>query len=464
MTSTTTAPPTAARVLPFHQVPSACPTPDVATANRVDPFYAGLWATGSQASWLSVEQAHAQQREGLGRLPAHLDADRKTALDRLTGPALPKRLNAMGALDMWRTLTGEQAAALTGDVELAGKARTWTDLFASGVADTGIFSNGLFNTQGTARGTLYRPSRTTVFQQKVRPHLTYPEMVSVTGGYPWESGSQFDRHNLLAVELGLRTAEWCPGVGTVLGEKLSGFDLLSHTGASDFTIGGSQAAADVTVVREDGLRIAVEVTASTGPSFDAKVERWAKLIAKHRLADTGIVVVFVVAPRPDKHVQVKEVAVAVRKAVAKASRAYPGVNFDRTADRMFVAEWTSWFPEPRHVDRSFLTLAAYKPSGPADQLWKPALLLEPRVVPFTPNNPDTAQAILRNASMLRGVPHWLRRKDTPPLWPQKVSELGYPGIPVPAASRPETYKGKPLGQGHGVSGATKPPKRLRSAI
>jgi hypothetical protein len=463
VTITATAP-TAARVVPFNQVPSACPTPDVATANRVDPFYAGLWATGSQASWLSVEQAHAQQREGLGRLPAHLDVDRKTALERLTGPALPKRLNAMGALDMWRTLTGEQAAALTGDVELAGKARTWTDLFAAGVADTGIFSNGLFNTQGTARGTLYRPSRTTVFQQKVRPHLTYPEMVSVTGGYPWESGSQFDRHNLLAVELGLRTAEWCPGVGTVLGEKLSGFDLLSHTGAPDHSVGGTQAAADVTVVREDGLRIAVEVTASTGASFEAKVERWAKLLAKHRLADSGIVVVFVVAPRPDKHVQVKEVAVAVRKAVAKATRAYPGVNFDRTADRMFVAEWTSWFPEPRHVDRSFLALAAYKPSGPADQLWKPALLLEPRVVPFTPTSPDTATAILRNASMLRGVPHWLRRKDTPPLWPQKVSELGYPGIPVPTASRPETYKGKPLGQGHGVSGATKPPKRLRSTV
>ncbi|PZE92909.1 hypothetical protein DEI95_08095 [Curtobacterium sp. MCBD17_008] len=90
----------------------------------MDPFYAGLWATGSQASWLSVEQAHAQQREGLGRLPAHLDVDRKTALERLTGPALPKRLNAMGALNMWRTFTGEQAAALTGDVELAGKART----------------------------------------------------------------------------------------------------------------------------------------------------------------------------------------------------------------------------------------------------------------------------------------------------------------------------------------------------
>ncbi|PYY35873.1 hypothetical protein [Curtobacterium sp. MCBD17_030] len=112
----------------------------------------------------------------------------------------------------------------------------------------------------------------------------------------------------------------------------------------------------------------MEVTAATGASFEAKVERWAKLLAKHRLADSGIVVVFVVAPRPDKHVQVKEVAVAVRKAVAKATRAYPGVNFDRTADRMFVAERTSWFPEPRHVDRSFLALAAYKPSGPADQL------------------------------------------------------------------------------------------------
>ncbi|WIB65736.1 hypothetical protein [Curtobacterium sp. MCBD17_040] len=465
-TATVTGPPAAsARVLRFDQMPSTCPTPEVATAARIDPFYAGLWAAGSQASWLSVDQAHAQQREGLGRLPAHLNLDRATALRRLTDAAtLPKRLNAMATLDMWRTVTGEQAAALTGDTELAGKARAWTELFAAGVADTGIFSNGLYNTQGSSRGALYRPSRTTVFQQKVRPHLTYPEAVSVTGGYPWESGSQFDRHNLLAVELGLRAAEWCPGVGAVLGEKLSGFELLTHTGRADHTLGSTQAQADATIVRKDGLRIAVEMTASTGASFEAKVERWAKLLSHHRLADTGIVVVFVVAPRPDKTVAVKEVAVAVRKAVAKATRAYPGVNFDRTADRMFVAEWTSWFPAARQVDRAFMSLAAYRPSGPADQLWRPALLLEPAVVPFTASDTTAAAAVLRNASMLRGVPHWLRTSDTPILWPQKVSELGYPGLPVPAASRPETYKGKPLGAGHGVSGATRPPKRLRTTL
>ena len=79
------------------------------------------------------------------------------------------------------------------------------------------------------RTAVYRPSNTTVFDKRVAPHLTFPEWVSVTGGQPWSSASQFDRHNLLAAELGLRLFEYAD-IGTVLGEKLSSIELLAGSG------------------------------------------------------------------------------------------------------------------------------------------------------------------------------------------------------------------------------------------
>ena len=55
---------------------------------------------------------------------------------------------------------------------------------------------------------MYRPAHTKVFDTVLSPRLTFPEWVAVTGGQPWSSASQFDRHNLLAAELGLRLLEY----------------------------------------------------------------------------------------------------------------------------------------------------------------------------------------------------------------------------------------------------------------
>lgn len=445
-------------VLDFAEVTSACTVMPVAV--RLDPYWSGVWEQGSSAAWLSANLARRQEASGLGKIPSHLAYAEGQLLESLgISHRVDSRLSAMGAIDVWRTLTGEQLAAFTGDTKLASPtSKSLGELFAAGIADIGLFNTGL--SYGKGAGAIYRPARTNTFDREIAPHLTYPEWVSVTGGYPWESGSQFDRHNILAAELALRVAEWCE-IGAVVGEKLSSWDLLAHGGAGFEAPVGAQHAADATLIRTDGMRIAVELTASTGLSFKAKVRRWATLLANRRMADTGLVVIFVVATRPDKMVNSGEVTNFVRRVVASAARDNPGVNFDRTASRMLVADWRDWFPGAKRVDRSFLSLECQRPTGPAGDPWETAFLLDPFDVVFEPKDEARSLAVIDNLSALRAVPSWLRNGRAPELWPLAVKEAGFAGIPVPLPSRPESHIGVPLGAPVGASGQTKPPRRLR---
>lgn len=442
----------------FADVRSAAPAGHTA-ADRVDPYWAGVWEQGSSAAWLSANLARRQAQSGLGRIPAWMNQ----AEDQLVGSLnMPRRrdarLGAMSAIDVWRTLTGEQLAAFTGFGELANpRAAAMGELFAAGICDIGQFNTGL--AYAKSAGNIYRPSRTNRFDRDIAPRLTYPEWVSVTAGHPWESGSQYDRHNILAAELALRVAEWCE-IGAVTGEKLSSWDMLAHTGAGFAPQSGVQRAADATLIRTDGARIAVELTASTGKSFDRKVRGWAQLLSNRRMADTGLLVVFVVATRPDKLVNTGEVMTQVRQSIANACRDNPGVNFDRTAARIFVADWRDWFPTTKQLAPGFLSLEAQRPTGPSGDLWEKASMLDPFDTPFEATDDGRARSVLDNLSLIRSVPPWLRTGRGPVLWPHPIKELGFTGIPVPAPSELSRHVGLALGAGKGSVGPTRPPARL----
>lgn len=451
--------------IPFAAVPSANPETAVDSAHRFDPFYAGIWGVGSQATWVSEHSARSQAAAGFAKLPNYLNMTADDAWASLTDDArLPKRLRTLAVLDSWRTATAEQLAAFTGQRGLAtGRSGAMTELFTTGLADIGVVatSTPMSPTSRTSRATVYRPSRTDVFRTKLTPHLTYPEWVSVTAGMPFESGGQFDRHNVLTTELALRVAEYCE-IGTVLGEKVSTVELLANSGAGFPAEPGSNRAADATFVRTDGARIAVEMTASAGKTFDAKVSRWAKVLANRRMADTGLMVLFVVAERPDKRVKRGETMAMVKKAVARAVRAYPGVNFDRVAERILVADWTTWFPKAGLVSPSFFGLEAERPTGPDHALWETVSTLDIFDIPFTPSNPVLAEAVLDNSGALGSVPYWLQTRQAPPLWPVTVRAAGFNRIPVPAAARPEMNVGTGLGEATAVAGPALPPRRLRA--
>ncbi|WAB84973.1 hypothetical protein OVN20_05325 [Microcella daejeonensis] len=394
-------------------------------------------------------------------LPAHLHLDEELAWSRILGARISVYLDVLAVLDSWRTATAEQLAALSGVAEVAtGRSFVMADLFAVGLVDVGVFASALGGGGRAARAELYRPSRTNVFDRQLAPKLTRAEWVSVTGGHPFSSSSQFDRHNILTTELALRAVEMGE-LGAAMGEKLSSWDLLAHSGVGFPAATGRARHADATLIRPDGLRIAIEMTASTSPSFQQKVKRWATLLHHRRMADSGLVVLFVVAGRPDMQVRPAEALGDVRKAIAAAVRDSPGVSFDRTAERMMAASWLDWFPTPGQVEPSFLDLAAYRPTGPVGATWEPISPMDELELPLEPSARFDPTAVFDNVPGLRSQPAALRREATRQLWPEAVRAAGFTSIPAPAPARPGTYQGRPLGAARGASSTARAPKRLR---
>jgi hypothetical protein len=446
---------------------SKCPDDSVRAGERLDPYWSDLWPVGAKASWVSIGNARSQVAAGVKRLPAYLRADPDEAESKLADPVrLPTHLNILSVLDSWRGTTSEQLAAFTGHKAIAkGKSRIMTDLFTTDLVDVGIFANALFNTTNTDRGSLYRANTTGTFNRKIAPNLTYAEWVSTTAGLDNKSaGGLHDRHNIIAAEVALRIAELCD-IGTVVGEKLSTADLLGYTSVGEASRGPRYSrSADLTVIREDGAKIAVEITANAGTSFEAKVQHWADLLSTRRMDDCGLAVLFVLVDRQDGKIsRNNNVRNTVYRIVREVVRNTPGVNFDRVASRMGIADYREWFPAPGKVSPSFFELDCDRPTGPAGAgLWERASLLSNDDLPFHPEGTWAAES-LDNLSILRSTPHWLRRGRTAPeLWPVLLRAAKLTKIPVPLLSQPQIARGtREFGKKFGFVAATLPPRRVR---
>ena len=410
----------------FEDMASAIPLSPVRTSERRDPLYDAVWSDGSQAAWIGRARAVRRIAAGTGKLPADLRTDPAEAWSRFRPAAgWDQKLDVLGAIDTWRTATSEQLAAITGAVGIAsGRHRLTNDLFAMDAIEVGLSSDALHRGPKSGRVRLFRPGRPSATSDRITGRLSYPEWVSVTSGAGFEFTRQFDRHNLLATELGLRVAEFCR-IGTVLGEKLSTVDALAYTGwGARPPTAVSQRAADLVLVRPDGLRIAVEITASRGRSLESKIGRWADTLSRRRTADSGLVVIFVVAGTPDSHTHTTAAVMkSVRHHVSASARLFPGPPDDRTANRMFVVSWDDWFPAPGYASEAFPDLLAERGDGDG---WDTVGLLG---VPYDPTPGLDPKAVLDNTSGLRSVPYWLRRGIPPELWRGPLERAGFDGVP-----------------------------------
>lgn len=446
----------------FEDTPSFTPWSPVRTSERLDPYYDALWSDGTQASWLSKARARRSERAGVGKLPPHLKTHAAEAWARFDrGIGWDQKLSVLAAVDSWRTMTSEQLAAITGHHKLAtGRTRTTGDLFATDLIEVGVFADAMRSGPRAARATLFRPARQSPSTERMEQSLTYPEWVSVTGGSGYEFTRQFDRHNLLATELGLRAAEFCR-VGTVLGEKLSLVNTLAYEGWGAVPpLSGSQQTADLTIVRRDGLRIAVEITASQGNALDTKINKWANTLNRRRTANSGLVVVFIVAGRADSSIHTTaQVLTKTRAAIKHAARQFPGPAHDRTADRMMVAEWSDWFPSRGMTTPGFLNLTAERATGPAENPWENVSMLDPNDLPYTPSG-DTHLAVLDNTSGMRSVPHWLRTGTPPELWEVSLERQGFATIPRLTGPTDKGRIRREFASATGAVGAAGPADRL----
>ncbi len=400
----------------FADLRSACPARGFTSAERIDPFWHGLWGDGSQASWLSrrlVDRLHAERmvdlRGGdLDRTVEQAVAELARRGNRQRHPAQIRttRLAALAVAAMWRTVTAEQLAAYTGN-PLAARRATMLPAFQAGLLDRGTLLSELPIGYRDTPNHVYRPVESPAFDHLVE-QLSFAEWQAVTAGMGWSRGPQHDRHNVLAAELGLRVAEHLE-VGAVLGEATSRLDLLA-----DLPHSADNRRADMTIVRPDGHRIAVELTSSVGTGLQRKATRWAETLNTTDPADTGLSVLFLDAAVPDRTDRLRrDVWTSTRATVGRAAYAMPGSLRNQVPQRMAVARWQWWFPQARSCAPAFLTLQAQRPTGPHTDRWEQVHLLDPFDLEFAPRDPEISQQLLRNSRGLWGAPSWLRDQEPP---------------------------------------------------
>lgn len=405
---------------PFTVLESNTPASPVRTMARLDPYWHGVWATGAGAQWLSYERLQRWDQAGLIRAAQqhrNLQVKAETAAARIH-QSWQAKLDLAAALYGWKTATVAQVAALTGNQDLAvRRSRPIGDMFALSIADIGDVA-GRFGVGGqpiTAR--MVRPSQGAAFEKLLLPRMTFAERLSVTGGEVWSSAGRYDRHNVLTMEFILRVAEFLPGVATILGEPFSKVaDLLyTGTGVTPPTMGVTRTGktipltrtGDAVIVRDDGLRIVVETTASvSAASLGVKANRWAEELSRRPFDKTGVVVLFLTV---DKHDPFdgsvdRRITRDTAKMVRAAVDAFPGRGAMRTRDRMLVASWHDLFPGPHQFGAAFTALSA---ETFVDGAWTSRSLLDQSSVP-SPTSLPAGLDVVAAASGLRSVPHQLR--------------------------------------------------------
>lgn len=391
----------------LEDLPNRNPVERLRAHNRVDPYWDGMW-DNSRAFWVEVGDQRRRAEAGLlKRGLGWLDPPEGSPKDML-GSAFPSgrgcsgrsaRVSGLACTLMWRTLLGEQVAALTGRTEWAsGKPGPGRDLYRAGLVDVGAPA-----TPGAWSRPLFRPNSNPPWPDALR-RLTFDEQVGVSGGFPFRWGSQADRHNVLTTELALRAAELLP-VSMVAGEHLCSLPRMFPPGSGvDVPQAAVNFAPDAMLVRRDGLRIMVELTASVG-DLSRKLNRWAQVLASDARA-RRLLVLFVFAPHPDA--PVRGDFERLREQVRAASYQWA---LDGVPERMFVASWQDWFPARHCATQAFRTLAADCPAsvgvrGVAGSGWEARNVLDPFEVP----GPDLEgpDALVENQRFLLGVPHWMR--------------------------------------------------------
>ena len=413
-------------VVPIEHLPSVTPGFPLRTKERNDPYWTSIWRAGSSGDWYSAQQYRELRDIGYAKAPKWLEMTEEDARRRLLLPRNREPImTVLAVLDQWRTATVQQVRAMTHLLDFTeGSVSLLSVMWNAGLIEICELGGAAFGTGVRDRdGLLLRPARPGEALREFCASLSYVEWVSMTAGLPMDADRQFSRHNVLATEFGLRVAEHSPAA-MVLGEKLSTTDLLAYSGLGLPAPAGVHGSSDLTIIRDDGLRIAVELTASLAggaTGFFNKVQRLVTLLSRKPLADSGLCYLIVVAPRRDGNVTDQEAVRTVKRAVQKAVDAFPGTYTDPTAARVGVTSWVDLFPGDRQAVSDFWRLPIERPAGrdyvgdpDDDKAWSKGFFLDKTSTPFEPSDPVWMKAVIGNARGLRGIPHHLRKDEGRP--------------------------------------------------
>lgn len=407
-----------------------------------DPYY-DVFRDRSEASVVSYDETHEVAERNGRRMPrVYAALSGRSTPELLATPERNAIIRLLAGLASYRALTSTQAAALC---ECPGLADPQSGL----VAD--LFRVGLIRLSPAFQGeTLGSAGRgVAVYQLGARKQvttllalLTHAEALAITGGYKLSTQRAHTRHDVLAAEVALRLSS-IPHVGTVLGPHFSTFERLGIHVARSEQIGGP----DLVVVRDDGLRIAIEIAATAGNSFHTKAERWAKILEENPFETSGLTVVFLSAPSLESlHQRGTWPRRDLYLTVDDARTKHPGGVRDLTAARMGIATWREWFPEARLANDRFRLMRVDRPTG-RTPLWEPVDLLDPDTLRVTGPSSRNLRAVIVAAALLAQTPPRLRDKHRPADLNTDLLRRDTIPLPVPVAA-------------HGAASTAHLPRRL----
>jgi hypothetical protein len=407
---------TSPSAVPFSEIGNkAFVTPGYGPAERADAFWSMVWPNsngGPIINWHSLHSERAMADAGL-HVPIRHGRNRHSQSEAI---ALLRhrrtRLITLGTINLWRTITGEQLVAMTGRPGIGSARSEEIGL----LFDAGLIQRGRFYYAGRSLDVpeIFRPD-TQADKVDLR-HLRYADWLGATLGGQSIKGHQYDRHNILTVELSLRAGEICP-LRSVLGEGLATWPRLFGSALKP----NPYRSADALWVRDDGLKIAVELTATVTPATVKKIDQLAELLARD--TTKSVVVLFVVAAHP-KDGRTGDVTNRLRQAVKRSSHSSMSRILAEVENRMAIVKWTDLFPGPGLVEPEFVQLRAQRYSA-ADDDWLPTDLLDPYDVSFPGADFD---AMFANLNDVLGTPWWMRTGEGADLDAYLIEKADFPRV------------------------------------
>jgi hypothetical protein len=408
---------TEATAVPFAKlVNKAAITKGYGPGDRVDPFWSMIWGNsdgGPTISWRSIHSERVMSEAGV-HVPIRCGGKRTPSEALVLLHKRRSRLVSLATINLWRTVTSQQMSAITGNPTNSSRSEEIGILF-----DAGLIQRGRFYYAGRSLDVpeIFRPD-TQADQVDLR-NLRYKDWLGITLGGLSIRGRQYDRHNILMTELSLRAAEICP-LRSVLGEAAATWPKLFGSVLRP----NPHRAADAVLVREDGLKIAVELTATVTPATVRKIEQLAELLARD--TSKSVVFLFVVAAHP-KDGRTGDVTNRLRQVVKKSAHSSMSRILAEVENRMAISKWSDFFPAPGLVEPDFVQLRAQRYSA-ADDDWLPTNLLDPYDIPFPGADSDATHAMFMNLNDVLGAPHWLRTGEGSDINAYLIEKAGFPRV------------------------------------
>ena len=393
---------------PICDLPSRASRPGLRAADRLDAYWQ-LPGTRWSPRW--TWRAAAERVAASGQsLPAGLDlsVSREDAIASLwarrRSAPWPVRLRALAAIYHWRVLTTQQIASVLGATSIV------SDLLALWQAGLVRCADLLPRELGPdrPRTRLWRIDWDWPFKELLA-QLTPWERYGLLTGAEWRPRSVNWAHDVLVADTTLRVAELAPAISAVYGEELASASKLTSLPPNVTR----QARGDAVWVREDGLRIVVELSISAYHQSLAKAERWARVLEADKSGD--LFVLFLIAPSPGQRRDFAQWSLgSYQRAVEEAAWSSLSAVQAGVPERMGVASLPDWAPATGKVSRDFPRLPIMRPTGPPGARFEEANLADSFDVVFDPG-PAGADAVapMAWASLSYAMPWWLAAEAEP---------------------------------------------------